>query len=152
MKNSTLIIVLTLILIPFFAGSQTQGTLSVSTTTSSAGGNYSYYDFVKGPLPDIQAPTNVSSFSGISLAWQPSAVGYTDQTGHSGPHYLFDPGQRLLRISDNDNVQVMLYDLGGRLLYSGRDHTIDLKSFPAGVVVLKLKYDTTLYTAKLLLD
>jgi hypothetical protein len=249
MKNSSLIIVLTLLLIPFFAGSQTQGTLSVSTTTSSAGGNYaprnivavwvtdtagtfvktllayaanrrthlntweaattaagsafnitdaisgptrtshgtrtcswngrnfhqldmpdgkyriwfeltdknstgnySYYDFVKGPLPDIQAPTNVSSFSGISLAWQPSAVGYTDQTGHSGPHYLFDPGQRLLRISDNDDVQVMLYDLGGRLLYSGRDHTIDLKSFPSGLVVLKLKYDTTLYTAKLLLD
>ncbi|HRY99591.1 MAG TPA: DUF2271 domain-containing protein [Bacteroidales bacterium] len=121
-------------------------------TDKNATGNFSHFDFVKGPLPQNQTPANVPSFSGISIAWQPGTVGIDEIFSGAGPGLHYDPAQRRLFVTGSGTVEVSLFDLGGRLLYSGRDQVVDLRHLPAGLVLLKLREANAERRVKLLLN
>ena len=45
--------------------------LCMELSDKSSTGNFSYFTFVKGPANDVQTPSNVPSFSMITIKWVP---------------------------------------------------------------------------------
>ena len=45
--------------------------LCMELTDKSSGGNFSFFNFTKGPVAESQSPSNVPSFSSISIKWVP---------------------------------------------------------------------------------
>lgn len=104
-----------------------------------------YITFVKGPSADVQSPTADANFTGMSLAWNPSAAGIEETTSNTGVKVYPNPsttGVFTIEFDNADKVRV-LNVLGVEVLEekiaSGENKkSIDLSRFSNGVYFISL--------------
>jgi hypothetical protein len=88
-------------------------------TDKNATGNYSYFEFVKDATIQSLTPSNVSSFSNISISWTPDNSGINDQTTTLDPKLYPNPNNGQFELELNQvpqNAQIEFYNNVGQLM------------------------------------
>ncbi|NOX46375.1 MAG: DUF2271 domain-containing protein [Chlorobi bacterium] len=121
-------------------------------TDKNATGNFSNFTFTKGPEPESLAPSNVPSFAGISVEWQPDpfVTGISGKANKDIFTIFPNPTSGKFKISGDEIKEVEIRNLVGDLIYKGNSIQIDISDNPKGVYLIKITSGKGAITKKII--
>jgi hypothetical protein len=115
--------------------------LWMELTDKNGTGNYSSFEFIKGIDPQNLTPSDVPSFSNISISWQPSGTGISEtiinrfykiaQQGSNGKFTVLGP--------EFDRIEIL--DISGKHISTSYNKSIDLGNERTGMYLIKISFD-----------
>lgn len=114
-------------------------TLWMELTDKNGTGNFSSFSFNKGEIPDIQTPSDVPSFSSISINWQPTTTDFIDyQTSEDYTIYP-NPNTGVFLVQGQNVSSIEIFSTSGQLVYSNSKQDVNIGLHPNGIYLVKIK-------------
>ena len=118
------------------------------------GGNERYYtfQFKKSGTEQILTPTNVSGFSNITIKWTPSLTALENVNLRESYSVYPVPVKSLLFVNGSDVVEIQVYTLSGKYLFSTNENPVNMVSLKKGVYVILIKSPKVSFLKKIIKD
>jgi hypothetical protein len=126
-------------------------TLRMELTDRNGTGNFSSFNFIKGANPLNLTPSNVPSFSSISIVWEPSTITVKDIEADRYGIYP-NPTTGKLSIKGENIKEVKIYNADGKIILDGKGSFLDLSWCPDGIYYAKISYGKFDKTLKVILQ
>lgn len=125
--------------------------LCMELTDKNSTGNYSTFSFVKGVNNEV-TPSDVSSFSSISIIWEATATGILTEINRIDDILIFpNPVKNIFRIEGENIDEIEVWSISGKLiLKSSFSKEIDLTNNEDGVYLVKVKKGSQIIIKKLI--
>lgn len=120
-------------------------------TDKNATGNFSTFTFTKGPQGVTHTPSNVPSFSSISINWEPNTISTEDNLIDLVNIYP-NPAAGIFRITGAGIIEVQVWSSSGILVKESRDSIINLSGCAEGIYYARIKTDRGFTTRKLIVQ
>jgi len=111
-------------------------------------GNFSSFNFTKGPDPENQTPANVPSFSSITINWEPVFTSVQDPLPDQVYQVVPNPTTGIIRVFGEGIMEVEVMNLAGSIIFSGQNTAIDLSREPEGIYFVKVTSERGVLTKK----
>jgi hypothetical protein len=118
-------------------------------TDKNSTGNYSTFTFTKDTNQVSLTPSNVPSFSSISINWVPLLTGIDDKIISENFRIYPNPTTGVFTISGENILEVQIRDLSGALIQHNNTTSIDLSQQPNGIYLVKIMTDKGVITKKI---
>lgn len=115
--------------------------VQMELTDKNSTGNNSSFVFTKGGDPENLTPSNVPSFSNISIVWDPSTVSLDDIGYESNYTISPNPSKGVLNIKGEGIIDIQVWASSGELIKVSNHKIIDLSDFPRGIYYVKIRTD-----------
>jgi len=116
--------------------------LRMELTDKNATGNTASFTFTKGPNAQKLTPTNVASFSTISLGWASSVTSIDPAKTTSNTFIVYpNPGTGKFTVLGENIRGIKVTDLSGKKVFSGQKPVFDLTAYPKGIYLVSIKTD-----------
>ncbi len=124
--------------------------LWMEITDKNGTGNFHSFEFSKGA--DIQqlTPTNVPSFSDITISWEPSGTGLLEETYIYQYTISNNPGLGKYEISGSSFDEYEVMSISGELIQRSKASIVDISNQPNGVYLLRIFKKQELQIIKLI--
>lgn len=124
--------------------------LWMELTDKNNTGNYSSFEFIKGENMQQLNPSNVPSFSNISISWEPSGTGIIEDQNISNYSISNNPGNGIYEITGQDFYKVDVYTISGQYIESFETNKIDISHQNKGVYLLKIQSKNRIVISKVI--
>lgn len=125
--------------------------LIMELTDKNGTGNYSTFTFIKGPNPVNLTPSNVPSFSSISIVWEPNTVSIADiEVVNTG--VFPNPTTGKFNIKGENITEVKVWSADGKLIFEGKSSLIDLSEHPEGIYYIRISSGKEISNSKIILQ
>jgi hypothetical protein len=118
-------------------------------TDKNSTGNYSTFTFTKDTNQVSLTPSNVPSFSSISINWVPLLTGIGDNILSENYRIYPNPTSGVFTISGENISEVQIRNVAGDLIYGGISTVINLNNQPDGIYLVKITADKGTITRKI---
>lgn len=125
--------------------------LRMELTDKNGTGNFSTFTFTKGPVAENQTPSNVPSFSNISINWEPVITGVYDPSFEKSFQVFPNPTTGLIQVSGENITGIQIYNQSGNLIGNASSLSIDLGTQPEGIYFLRINSDKAVVTKKVVI-
>jgi hypothetical protein len=128
------------------------GTYSVKMemTDFSGQGSLGTFSFVKGPSAQTVSPSNVMSFSNISIRWVPSITSALEDLNMSNLYQVYpNPTSSSIFVNGLDIQDIEIFTISGKSLLKTNLHNVNLSDLPKGVYMIKINSETGTVMKKL---
>lgn len=112
-------------------------TVWMELTDKNGTGNFSSFEFVKGTEPVSLTPSNVPSFAGISIVWEPLFTGMDELSGEKFRVYP-NPTSGKVHVSGKGITEIQVLNATGGLVSSGLQDDIDLSTQSSGIYYVRI--------------
>jgi len=113
--------------------------LWMELTDKNNTGNFSSFQFTKGESLVNLNPSNVPSFSEISIIWEPTSLSITNNIDNKKPIIFPNPSNGIFNIDLQNIEYVEVANLNGEIILKSKESTIDLSNEANGVYLIKIK-------------
>jgi len=114
-------------------------TVKMEMTEGNSGSRVGTFTFEKGPNAQILTPTNIASFSNISIKWAPTStainVAQMDQLFSIYPN----PAVSSVFISGPDIREIQIYSLAGKSICKSNQQKVDVSSMAKGIYLAEIR-------------
>lgn len=124
--------------------------LRIELTDKNSTGNISTFSFIKGINTDNQTPSNVPSFSSISIKWAPSISNLNEIVSDENFKIFPNPTTDKFKIIGNNIIEVEIRNIFGELIDLNSSPLVDLSNQPKGIYLIKVKTDKAIITKKII--
>ncbi len=125
--------------------------LRMELTDKNGTGNTASFTFTKGPGAQKLTPTNVPSFSSISLSWASSVTAINSEITSSNTMVVFpNPGSGQFTVLAEDIQQVKVTDLSGKEISKSQSQIFDLTGQPKGIYLVTVKTSRQTFVQKII--
>jgi hypothetical protein len=118
-------------------------------TDKNSTGNYSSFTFTKDTNQLNLTPSNVPSFSSISINWTPLLTGIEDKIISENYKIYPNPTSGVFTISGENIQEVQIRNVAGDLIYDGISPIINLSNQPDGIYLVNITTDKGTVTRKI---
>lgn len=109
-------------------------------TDKNGTGNFSSFPFTKSEELYFSMPSNVPSFSSISITWNPSdPTGITETGNHQESKIYPNPGTGIYKININQAVEIKVLNSAGELVLISSSKIIDISNQARGIYYFVIK-------------
>jgi hypothetical protein len=120
-------------------------------TDKNGTGNFSSYTFTKDTIPLNLTPSNVPSFSSISIVWEPVIItGMEESAMPSEYRTAPNPTTGVFRVYGKNIIRIDVLNAGGSVIHQGNSCSIDLGDRPDGIYYVRISTDRGLVTKKVI--
>ncbi|MEZ4909017.1 MAG: DUF2271 domain-containing protein [Saprospiraceae bacterium] len=128
-------------------------TINMELTDKHEQGNYSTFTFEKGPNEQTLTPSDVPSFTNITIHWQPEVSKTIDNFDYNSISVFPNPTKSNIYISTkNDIVSIRLFSMNGKLLKETKTNNINLTDLNSGIYLLKITTNEGEFVKKVIKD
>jgi len=114
--------------------------IRMELTDKNATGNVASFTFTKGPNTQKLNPSNVPSFSSISISWTTSVTGLNPEITQSNTFVVYpNPGTGQFTILGGNITSLKVTDLSGREICKSQTPIVDLTDQPKGIYLVTIK-------------
>jgi hypothetical protein len=119
-------------------------------TDKNATGNFSKFSFTKGENSTV-TPTNVASFSSISIKWVASGTTAVQETALTNDIQIFpNPANNVFHVRGDNISEIEILNLAGVLVFKNNSTTqIDMTNFKNGIYLVRIKQGNITVVKKL---
>jgi len=105
-------------------------------TDKNGTGNYSSFSFTKSDIEELQNPTDVPSFSNISINWVPSGVFIEPVNKYLSLNIRPNPGNGIF-IVDGENIDnIEIRSISGKLIFKTTEMYFDMSDQEKGIYLV----------------
>ncbi len=108
-------------------------------TDKNGTGNYSSFAFTKGIDQELQNPSNVPSFSDITILWEPSGTGILEEFASKSYFVTNNPGTGIYQIKGEEFETYEIRSMNGELILEGSEKSVDISKEKSGMYMLIIK-------------
>jgi len=107
-------------------------------TDKNSTGNFSTFTFTKDTNPVSLTPSNVPSFTSISINWAPIMTYIGDNTYGENYHVYPNPTTGIFTITGENITGIQIWNAAGGLTYTISSPAVDISSQPDGIYLVKI--------------
>jgi hypothetical protein len=119
-------------------------------TDKNSTGNYSSFNFTKDTNPISLTPSNVPSFSSISINWEPVLTFIGDNAFGESYKMHPNPTSGIFSITGDNILEVEIRNVFGAFIYHNTSPVIDISNQPNGIYLVKIKTGQGTVTKKII--
>ena len=124
-------------------------TINLELTDKHAQGSYSTFTFEKGPNEVTMTPSNVTSFTNISIHWQPSSSSSSSNKEDQIMIYP-NPANSIVVINAKNIQSVDIFSFEGKHIGTSNSNNIDIEYLNKGIYFLKILTDKNIVVKKII--
>jgi hypothetical protein len=118
-------------------------------TDKNSTGNYSHFTFIKSDVEETQTPSNVPSFSDISLVWTVSQNA-VEEAFASKISVLPNPTSGIITVNAENIKSIEVWNIAGKHIMKSNRQTLDISAKPSGIYFIKVTTDDATITRRIL--
>lgn len=122
--------------------------LYMELTDKNSTGVYTSFNFTKGQSPVQLNPSNMSSFSNVSISWMPASSVIAVSKSLETLIYP-NPSAGIFFLKGVPNTHLQVWDLNGVLIMETQDAKIDLSFHPSGLYFITNKSGESISFARI---
>jgi len=123
--------------------------LWMELTDKNSTGNYSSFDFSKGPDQQQLNPSDEPSFGSLAITWSPSTTSLIASTNDQYKNYVFpNPVSQTLRLSVPADRPYKIVNMQGQVIYSGNEAKLDFQDQANGLYFIIIEGEKALSFTK----
>lgn len=112
--------------------------LKMELTDYNGTGRSAAFSFTKGPNNQTLMPSNVPSFSDISIAWQPMPTGTFENSNENAIQVCPNPASSKAEIFGSEVESIEVFDLKGNPQFQTTGQSLDLTSLQPGLYLVRI--------------
>jgi len=125
--------------------------LRMELTDKNGTGNVASFTFTKGPSAQKLTPSNVPSFSSVSLNWTTSVTRISPEITNSSNYVVYpNPGTGHFTVSGDDIQSLKVMNLAGNMVCTSETTTFDITTQPRGIYLVTIKTAQTTVAKKII--
>lgn len=110
-------------------------------TDKNSTGNYSSFSFTKDENPESQTPSNVPSFSSISIVWEPSGGVDILEVIENSISVVPNYSNGIYTVTGDNIKAIEVRNISGKLILKSKSQNIDISKQQAGIYLIIVDSD-----------
>lgn len=115
--------------------------VQMELTDKNSTGNNSSFSFTKGTSSVNLTPSNVPSFSSISIIWEPNTISVEEHPYDSRYTIFPNPATNILTIKGDGITEIQVWSSTGKLIKVSTAKIIDMSDLSRGIYYIKIRTD-----------
>ena len=128
-------------------------TLKMELTDKSSTGNVGSFSFNKSNVAQTLTPSNVPSFSSISIQWVPTSTAVINQKDENSIYRIYpNPAKESIFVNGYDIESIDIIDAEGRTLFNSNIQRINVSNLISGVYFARINTKNKSITQKIIIE